>query len=329
MVMALPYRIACCLCLALPGLLPSLAAAQSYPAKPIRMVVGFPAGSTTDLTGRILAEHLRIKFGQPVLVDNKPGANGIIGAAEVARAQADGYTVLMSNASTITVNPLLYKKLQYEPARDFAPVALVIAAPFVLAVNPDKDLGAPVASVADLVAVAKAKTGGLSYGSAGLGNLTQLAMELFNGQAGVKMVHVPYKSASLAQAALLAREVDAIFDTVGVVPQVKAGKLRALAVSSAQRWRDLPDTPTMAESGYPGFDMTFWLGVLVPAQTPPPVVKALYEAIKSAAEVPATRAQLLQQGDIMMLDPQQFAARIRKETEDNAATIRRANIQIE
>ena len=317
------------LCLTLSGLWPSLAAAQAWPVKPIRMVVGFPAGSATDITGRILAEHLRIKLGQPVVVDNKPGANGILGAAEVARAPADGYTVLMSNSSTVTVNPLLYKNLQYDPARDFAPVALVVAAPFVLAVNPEKDLGAPVANVADLVRAAKAKSGGLSYGSAGHGNLTQLAMELFNGQAGVKMVHVPYKSVSQAQIALLAREVDAIFDTIAVVPQVKAGKLRALAVSSAQRWRDLPEVPTMAESGYPGFDMSFWLGVLVPAQAPPSVARALYEAIKSAAEVPASRAQLLQQGDIMMLDPQQFAARIRRETEENAATIKRAGIQVE
>ena len=319
----------CLLVGAMLGLASSFAFAQAYPSKPIRFVVGFPAGSTTDVMARILAEHVKNRLGQPVLVENKAGANGVLGATEVARAQPDGYTVLISNSSTITVNPLLYRNLQYAPAKDFVPVALVTAAPFVLVVNPEKDLGAPVATVADLVRVAKAKPGGLSYGSAGLGNLTQLTMELFAGQAGVKMLHVPYKAASLAQAALLAREVDAVFDTVGVVPQVKAGKLRALAVSTPQRWRDLPEVPAMVEAGFAGFDMSFWLGALVPAQTPPTVVKALFDAIRSAPEVPATRTSLLQQGDIMMLDPQQFAARIRRETDENAATIKRAGITLE
>ncbi len=321
--------LSCLLLGAMLGLAPSFTFAQTYPAKPIRFVVGFPAGSTTDVMARILAEHVKNRLGQPVLVENKAGANGVLGAAEVARAQPDGYTLLVSNSSTITVNPLLYRNLQYAPARDFVPVVLVTAAPFVLVVNPEKDQGAPVATVADLVRVAKAKSGGLSYGSAGPGNLTHLSMELFAGQAGVKMLHVPYKATSLAQAALLAREVDAVFDTLGVVPQVKAGKLRALAVSTPQRWRDLPEVPAMAEAGFPGFDVSFWLGVLAPAQTPPVVVRALFEAIKSAGEVPATRASLLQQGDIMMLDPQQFAARIRRETDDNAATIKRAGITLE
>ena len=322
-------HLSCLLCSALLCLAPSFALAQSYAAKPIRFVVGFPAGSTTDMMARILAEQVKNRFGQPVLVENKAGVNGVLGATEVARAQPDGYTVLVSNSSTITVNPLLYKNLQYAPARDFVPVVLVTAAPFVLVVNPEKDLGAPVASVADLVRVAKAKSGGLAYGSAGLGNLTQLTMELFAGQARLKMLHVPYKAASLAQAALLAREVDVVFDTVAVVPQMKAGKLRALAVSTPRRWRDLPEVPALNEAGFPGFDMSFWLGVLVPAQTPPAAVRALFEAIKSAAEVPATRASLLQQGDIAMLDPQQFAARIRRETDDNAATIKRAGITLE
>ena len=321
--------LSCLLCGALLGLAPLLALAQSYPTKPIRFVVGFPAGSITDVMARILAEHVKNRLGQPVLVENKAGANGVLGATEVARTQPDGYTVLVSNSSTITVNPLLYRNLQYVPAKDFVPVVLVTAAPFVLVINPQKDLRAPVASVADLVRVAKAKSGGLAYGSAGLGNLTQLTMELFAGQAGLKMLHVPYKAASLAQAALLAREVDVVFDTVAVVPQVKAGKLRALAVSTPQRWRDLPEVPALNEAGFPGFDMSFWLGVLVPAQTPPAAVRALFEAIKSAAEVPATRASLLQQGDIAMLDPQQFAARIRRETDDNAATIKRAGITLE
>jgi len=303
--------------------------AQTYPSKPIKFLVGFAAGSSTDTVARILGQHVSARLGQPVVVENKAGANGMLAAAEVARAPADGHTVLISNSSTITVNHLLYKKMQYDPAKDFAPVSLVVSAPFILAINPDKDMGAPVNNLADLMKLAKTKPGQLSFGSAGLGNLTQLTMELLNGQAGVKMIHVPYKGASLAQAALLGKEIDMEFDTPGVVPQVKAGKLRALAVSTAQRWRDLPDVPTVAEQGYAGFDTSFWLAALAPAQTPPAVIRALYEAIRSAADDPATRALLLPQGNIQMLNPEQFAARIKAETQDNADIIKRANIQLE
>ena len=318
-------RGACALVL---SLLPALAGAQTYPAKPIRFVVGFPAGSITDNLARILAEHVKGRLGQSVVVENRAGANGVVGAAEVARAAPDGYTVLVSNSSTITVNPLLYKKIGYEQ-KDLLPVTLVTAAPFILTVHADKDLGAPVNNVADLVKVAKAKPGALSYGSAGQGNLMQLTMELFSGQAGVKMLHVPYKSGALATTALLAREVDAVFDTPTVVAQVKAGKLKALAVSTPTRWRELPAVPTLAEAGYAGFDASFWLGVSLPAQTPMAIARTLHEAIRTAADVPATRAQLNGLGDVLMLDPERFAARVKRETEDNLATIKRANIVIE
>ena len=310
------------------GLATTLASAQGYPAKPIRFVVGFPAGSITDSLARILAEHVKGRLGQPVVVDNKPGANGAVGAGEVARAAPDGYTVLVSNSSSITVNPLLYKNLPYAQ-RDLAPVTLVTAAPFILTINPDKDFGAAVGSVADLVRIAKAKPGALSYGSAGQGNLMQLTMELFSGEAGMQLLHVPYKSGALATTALIGREVDVVFDTPTVVPQVKAGRLKALAVTTPTRWRDLPDVPTMIEAGYPGFDASFWLGVSVPTQTPAAIIRALHEAIRSALEVPATRIQLAALGDVLMLDPDKFAARIKRETDDNAATIKRAGIRVE
>lgn len=316
------------LCALVLMVMPFVAAAQAYPAKPLRLVVGFPAGSITDNLARILAEHLKARLGQPVVVENKAGANGVVGAAEVARAAPDGTTVLVSNSSTLTVNPLLYRKIGYE-LKDFTPVTLVTAAPFILAVNPEKDFGGPVANVADLVRAAKAKPGVLSYGSAGQGNLMQLTMELFSGQAGVKLLHVPYKSGAQATTALLAREVDAVFDTPTVVSQVKAGKLRALAVSTPTRWRDLPEVPTLAEAGYPGFDASFWLGVSVPAQTPPAIVRALHEGIRSAGDVPATRAQLEKLGEVQLLDPERFAARVKRETDDNQATIARAGIVIE
>jgi tripartite-type tricarboxylate transporter receptor subunit TctC len=303
------------------------AQAQAYPSKPIRFVVGFSPGSSIDSVARIVAEHLKTKLGQPVTVDNRTGANGMLAASELARAQPDGYTVLMSNSSTITVNPLLYgKKMQYDVARDLAPVSLVVSVPFILTVNPEKDTTAKVMNVADLVKAAKAQP--LSYGSAGVGNLTQLSMELLATQAGVKLTHVPYKGSAPAQLGLLGKEVDAAFDNPAAMGQIKAGKLRAIAVSSAQRWRDLPDVPSIAEQGYAGYDISFWVGAFVPAQTPPAIVKALADAMKAATEDPATRELLARQGNILALGPKEFAARIQQETAQYAEVIKRSQIEL-
>ncbi len=303
------------------------AQAQAYPSKPIRFVVGFSPGSSIDSVARILADHLKTRLGQPVTVDNRTGANGMLAATELARSPADGYTVLVSNSSTITVNPLLYgKKMQYDVERDLAPVSLVVSVPFILTVNPEKESTAKVMNLGDLVKAAKSQS--LAYGSAGIGNLTQLSMEMLAQQAGVKMTHVPYKGSAPAQLGLLAKEVDAAFDNPAAMGQIRAGKLRAIAVSSAQRWRDLPDVPSIAEQGYPGYDISFWVGAFVPAQTPPGIVKALADAMKAATEDPATQKLLAQQGNILGLGPKEFAARIKSETAQYADIIKRSGIEL-
>lgn len=304
-----------------------VAQAQTYPAKPIRFVVGFSPGSSIDTVARIVAEHLKTRLGQPVTVDNRTGANGMLAASELARAPADGYTVLVSNSSTITVNPLLYgKKMAYDVERDLAPVSLVVSVPFILTVNPEKDSTAKVMNVGDLVKLAKTQP--LAYGSAGVGNLTQLSMEMLATQAGVKLTHVPYKGSAPAQLALLGKEVDAAFDNPAAMQQIKAGKLRAIAVSSAQRWRDLPEVASIAEQGYAGYDISFWVGAFVPAATPPAVVKVLADAMQAAAEDPGTRELLAKQGNILALGPKDFAARIKQETAQYAEIIKRSNIEL-
>lgn len=315
--------------LALLGVVTSSALAQTYPSKPIKLLVGFAPGSSIDVVARILGEHLRTRLGKPVTVENRTGANGMLAATELAKAAPDGATVLISNSSTITVNPLLFKKMTYDVERDFAPVTLIVSIPFILTINPEKEQTAGVATLADFMKLAKAKPGQLNYGSAGLGNLTQLTFELLNQQAGVKMMHVPYRGSAPAQMGLLAREVDAAFDNPSAMPQIKAGKLKALAVSSAQRWHDLPDVPTIAEAGYPGFDISFWAGAFLPAQTPPAIVKALHEAITAARDVPATRGLLQAQGNLMMLGPEAFVKRIKSETQQYADVIKRSNIHLE
>jgi tripartite-type tricarboxylate transporter receptor subunit TctC len=311
------------------GLAGGPAHAQTYPARPVKFLVGFAPGSSIDLVARIVATHLNGKLGQPVIVENRPGSNGMIAAAALANAEPDGHTVLISNSSTITVNPLLYQQMRYDVQRDFAPVSLMVSVPFILTTNPDSDRTRAVHNVSDLMKLARSKPDSLSYGSAGSGNLTQLSFELLNTMAGVKMVHVPYKGSAAAQVGLLGKDVDAAFDNPAAMPQIKAGKLRAIAVSSAQRWPDLPNVPSVAEQGYPGYDISFWVGAFVPAKTPDATVKALHEAIKAAGDDPATRALLRQQGNILMLGPQPFAARIKSETEQYAEVIRRSGIRLD
>lgn len=308
---------------------PAMAQTQGYPNKPIRFVVGFSAGNSIDSVARIIGQHLSTKLGQPVVVDNKTGANGMLAATEVARSQPDGYTVLISNSSTITVNPLLFKKMNYDPKKDFAPVSLMVSVPFILTVNPQKGPIGTAPTLQSMLDLAKAKPGAYSYGSAGTGNLTQLSFELLNSMAGVNMTHVAYRGSAPAQVAVMAGEVDAAFDNPSAVPKIKAGQLRALAVTSAQRWHELPDVPAIAEAGYPGFDIAFWVGALVPARTPAPIVNALSEAIATAVQDPVVKAQLQQQGNIRMFGPKRFAEQIDKETAQYAEIIRKADIKLD
>jgi tripartite-type tricarboxylate transporter receptor subunit TctC len=305
------------------------AAPGAWPTRTIRIVTGFPAGSATDGIARALAEHLRNKLGQPVVVENRAGANGSLGVTEVVRAPADGYTILATNSSSITVNPQVYRKLGYLPERDLVPLTMVVSAPFILVVNPQGERTGAVNSVADLMALARAKPGQLTYGSGGPGNLAHLGFEMINNRAGVKTTHVPYKSGVNAQLGLIGKETDMMLDTPVTLPNLRSGKLKALAVTTAARWRDLPDIPTMAEAGYPGFDVSFWLGLLVPAQTPPAIIQTLYGALRTAREDPNVMRQLLNQGTVELTDPASFAARIRAETAAWGEVIRRENISLD
>jgi tripartite-type tricarboxylate transporter receptor subunit TctC len=322
---------------ALVGALPAIAltgiakrsTAQAFPNKQIRFVVGFPAGSTTDAVARVLAEQVRIRLGQPAVVENRAGANGVLGVSEVARSPADGYTVLVTNSSSITVNPQVYKKIPYLPERDFTALIMAVSAPFFLAVNPANERTAGVNTFTDLIALAKSRPGELNYGSGGVGNLAHLGFELINNKVGIKTNHVPYKSSNLAQLGLLSKEIDLQLDTPSAIPLFKAGKLKALAVTSPKRWPDLPDVATVAELGYPSFEITFWLGALVPAQTPVAIIQTLYEAMRSVRDDPAALKQLQNQGTVDLLGPQEFATRIRSETAAWGEVIRREKIELE
>jgi len=310
--------------------IPFGAQAQAYPTKPVKMIVSFAAGGPIDLVARTVAAQLTEKLGQPFVVENRTGANGAIAAEAVKNAEPDGHTILVSNASMITITPTLVKNLRYDPERDFAPVTRVVASPLVMAVNPDNPLTAQVKSVADVVALAKRSPGQITYGSAGPnGNVTQLAFELFSDLAGIKLVHVPYKGSSEAQAALLGQQVALIFDTMSAVPHVKAGKMRVLAASSMQRIPAFADLPTMNELGYKNFDIGFWSGIFVPKNTPPAIVEKLSSAIAEVSKDPAVRPKLELHGTIVTSTPAEFAAHIKAETTTLAEVIRRAHISLQ
>lgn len=305
----------------------SQAQAQNYPNRPVKLVVGFSAGGTIDVVARIVGEYLTTKMGQPFVVENRTGANGMIAAEVVAKSDPDGYNIFVSNSSTITLNPTLFKDIRYKPERDFAPIATAISVPLILAVNPEHPEGAKIKTLKDLLDLAKAKPNDVPYGSAGNGNITQLAFELLSDRAGVKMVHVPYRGAAAAQIAVLSKEVVAVFDTMSAVPHVKSGKLRALAVSSAERVPDLPDVPTVAELGFPGFDVSFWVGFFVPKATPAAIVERLNQEIKAATAQPDVRTKLLAQGGILTQSPAEFAKKIDEETKILADVVKKNNIQ--
>ena len=308
---------------------PLVASAADYPNAPVKFVVGFSPGSTIDTVARIVGEALSARMKQTFVVDNKTGANGMIAARAVAQAKPDGYTILVSNSSSITVNPLLYKDLQYDPLKDFAPVTTVMSVPFILTINAENPRVAGVTDVKSLVALAKRNPNTVSYGSAGNGNLMHLAGAQLAAMSDVQMLHVPYRGAAPMEAGLLSKEVDFGFDTLSGVPLIKAGKLRALAVSSADRWHDLPDVPAVSELGYPGFDISFWVGIFAPAGTPQAVVDRLNREIAAVTQDPDVRARLAAQGNPLTQSPQAFRQKIAEELKQNEALIKRANIKID
>lgn len=263
--------------------------AAEFPTRPIRVVVPYAAGGPTDIVGRVVADFLGKDLGQPAFVENKPGAQGAIGAETVARSDADGYTLLVVAASMIVLNPLLYKKLAYDPVRDFRVLALITAVPVVMEVHPS----VPAKTVAEFVAYAKQNPGKLSFGSAGTGGTIHLAGEMFKQMAGIEMTHVPYKGAAPALTDLLAGNIQVMFDSLGTaLPPVRSGMLRPLGVSSARRISDLPDVPTIAESGYPDYLVSVWFGVAAPAKMPDRVAQILKGSLDRAMNDDAFRISL-------------------------------------
>lgn len=287
------------------------AGAQAYPAKPVRLVVPFPAGGGSDNVGRVLAQKLSELLGQQVIVDNRAGAGGSIGTEAVVRSPPDGYTMVLASTSEIAVNPAIYSKLDYDTLKDLAPVAMVASSPMVLIVSPTL----PVKTVGDFVALAKAKPGQLNIASAGNGSFTHLSGELFRSMTGLTWTHVPYKGAPPAIGDLAGGRVDAMFSTMpAAMGSIKGGLVKAIAISSKTRMSTLPDVPTVIESGVAGYEPEYWYGVFVPAATPQDIVAKLADAVTKAVQSPDVAANLVSQGASPATMPSaQFAGYVKEE----------------
>jgi len=318
-----------CLALCAAGCVADSASAQSgpgaWPVKPIRMVVAFSPGGTSDTLSRILGQKITEAFGQPVIVDSRPGASGMIGAEIAARAAPDGYTLMHAYIGQFSVNPSLFVKLPYDPLRDFTPVSLVATAPQIVVVNPDL----PVKSVKDLIDLAREKPGQLNFGSGGSGTLSFVGGELFQTLTGVKMVHVSYKGTVLAQNDLLGGRVQVMFsDMPTALPQARVGKLRAIAVTSIKRSSLLPALPTLAESGVPGYELTAWWGVVGPRGIPSEIVARLHAELARMHALADIRDRYEALGvEPMTNTPAQFAAFIREDSARFAKLLKAAGVK--
>ena len=301
--------------------------AASYPTRPIRLVVPFPPGGATDILARALAQRWSETLGQQVVVDNRPGAGGNIGSELVARAAPDGYTLLMGTVGTHAINASLYAKMPYDHVKDFAPVVLVAGVPNVMVVNP----AVPAHTVQEFIAYAKANPGKVNFASSGNGTSIHLSGELFKVMTGVQMTHVPYKGSAPALQDLLGGQVQVMFDNLPPsLPHIKAGKLRAVAVTSARRAPALPDVPTIAESGLPGFEASSWFGVLAPAGTPAPIVTRLNAEANNWLGTPDAKEKMLALGaNAIGGSPEDFAAHIRAETAKWAKVVKESGAKAE
>ena len=304
---------------AIGGLFALTLQAQSYPSKPVRVVVPYPPGGPTDIVARVLFQQVAESTGQQFLIDNRAGAGGNIGAEAVAKAPADGYTLLIGTTAH-AINMSLFKSLNYDVQKDLVPVSLLTQGPLVLVTHPQF----PANSIKELIDMAKAKPGSLNFASSGNGQSTHLSAELFNSMAGIKMVHVPYKGSAPALGDLMSGQVGIMFDTtLSAMPFVKAGKLKALGVTSPQRTPAAPDVPTIAESGLPGYEVFAWNGVLVPAGTPKAIVAQLNEEIRKAMQLPQVREKFSAQGFAASWNtPDQFGVFVRNEVEKWARTVK-------
>lgn len=306
------------------------AAAQSpthLPTKPVRIVVGYPAGQTVDIIARDYAASLAAELGQPVYVDNRPGANGILGATETKKSAPDGTTLLLGTLGQMAINPTLYKKLPYDTLKDFAPVALTSIGPLLLIAPPSF----PPNNVAELVAYVKANPGKVNYGSGGNGITAHLAMEIFQARAGVKLTHIPYKGSPAALNDLMAGQVSLMFDAMpSALPLVNAGKLKVLGISSLARNKQLPSTPTMNEQGVKDFEVLSWLGFLAPAGTPPETVAALNAAIARASASALVQNRIRATGsEPLMETPAYFASHLQTEVKKWGKAVIDGGVQID
>lgn len=302
------------------------AVAQTHPTRPVRLVVGFPPGGIVDITARTIGQSLAERLGRPVVIDNRPGAGGNIAADLVAKAAPDGHTLLISAVSSLAISAHVYEKLQYDVLKDLAPVGTVSAVPNVLVVHPS----VPAKTVKELIALAKSKPGALKFGSAGVGTTVHFAGELFKMLAGVDMLHVPYKGAAPAMVDLLGGRVDLMFDFLSpALPRIQANQLRALGVTSATRSPLLPEVPTIAEAGVPGYEVLGSLGIFAPARTPQEIIGKLNAELGKVVQLPEVKELLAQQGGTPVIQtPQQLGATLKSEVAKWAKVVKASGVRM-
>ena len=312
---------------ALAAIGPSQALAQAYPTKPVRLVVPFPPGGSTDIVARIVAQRLGERIGQPLVVENRGGAGGTIGTEAVAKAAPDGYVLGFASTSTHAVAPAVYAKLGYDPVKDFAPISLVAVTPYLLVVNPKVE----VKSLKEFVAYVKPRPGKFNYASAGTGSTTHLAMEMLKSAAGLFILHIPYNGNGPAGTAVIAGDVEFLFGSLpAVLPHAKSGRVRALAVGTPKRSPALPDVPTVAESGFPGFDASLWLAIMAPAGTPAAVVNRLNKEIVAVVRSPDAADALNKAGaEPTTSTPAELANMVKDGVRKYAAAVKRAGVKLE
>ena len=318
---------ACTALVVLAALAPETAQAQAFPSKPVKLVIPFPPGGSLDNVGRLLAQKISESWGQTIVVENRPGAGGNVGADAVAKSPADGYTVVMGALSTHAVNPSLYPKMPYDAVKDFAPISNVAITPNVLVTN----AALPVSSLRDLIAYAKANPGKVNFGSGSNGSAGHLAGELFKVETGTDVAHIPFKGGAPATQALVAGDTQFMFDNLAnAMAQLKGGKIKAIAVTTAQRSKLAPDLPTMAEAGMPGFDISTWFGLLAPAGTPPDVIAKWNTEVVKALNAPDVREKMLAQGaEPAPTTPAEFASFIAREREKYARIIKASGAKVD